>query len=438
MLSAFRNMLRIPELRRRLFFTAALLAVFRFGCHVPTPGIDAGALSQFFDQAKTGSLLPLADLFAGGALSNAAIFALGIMPYISASIILQLLTAVVPSLERIAKEGESGRRKIQQYTRFLTVPICLFQSVGIAKLLQNPDTFGGVVLLEDGWGPRLIVMVTLSAGTMFVMWLGEQITERGIGNGISLIICANIVSRMPTALFRAVELLKVGQLKPGLLLVLMVLTAMMTAAVVMLTQAQRRIPVQHAKRIVGRRMVAPQSSYIPLRVNQAGMIPVIFASSILSFPMTFQFFSPGLTEKIDYWFKMGGPLYNTLYFVLIVFFCYFYTAITFNPADIADNMKKYGSFVPGIRPGRPTADYFYRVMNRITLVGAVGLALIAIMPMAVWKILDIDYLVASFCGGTGTIIVVGVVLDTVRQIESHLLMRHYDGFMRHGRVRGRR
>ncbi len=437
MLSSLRNIIRIPELRRRLLFTASLLAVFRFGCHVPTPGIDASALAQFFDAARPGSLFGLADMFAGGALSRAAIFALGIMPYISASIILQLLTAVVPALERLAKEGESGRRKIQLYTRYLTVPICLFQSLAIAKLLENPESFGAAIVMHPGWSFRLTVMITLTAGTVFVMWLGEQITERGIGNGISLIIMANIISRMPMAVEQVVSLLGRG-LSVMTFMLLVMLTVLMTAGVVMLTQAQRRIPVQHAKRIVGRRMVSPQSSYIPLRVNSAGMIPVIFASSILGFPMMLQFLSPEATSWIEAWLGYGKPLYNTLFVILIVFFSYFYTAITFNPTDIADNMKKYGSFMPGIRPGKPTADYFYRIMNRITLVGSLSLAFIAITPIAVAKWLGVPFGIASFCGGTGTIIVVGVVLDTVRQIESHLLMRHYDGFMKRGKIRGRR
>ena len=438
MLTAFRNAFRIPELRRRVLFTAGLLIVFRLGCHIPTPGIDGQALSEFFKRAE-GTLFGLADLFAGGALSQAAIFGLGIMPYISASIIFQLLTAVVPSLERLAKEGEAGRKKIQQYTRYSTVVICLFQAFMISRWLENPEAFGAVIVTNPGWEFRIMAVITLTAGTIFVMWLGEQITDHGIGNGISLIITANIISRMPNAFLRAVELLQLGTLKPFVILFLLIVAVSMTAGVVILTQAQRRIPVQHAKRIVGRKVYSQQSSYIPLRINHAGMIPVIFAAAILMFPMTItQFSNNEVLKGIGALLGEGTWLYNTLYVTLIIFFCYFYTAITFNPVTIADNMKKYGSFIPGIRPGKPTSEYFYRVMNRITLAGAMGLAFVAIFPIVISRGLRVDRLVASFCGGTGTIIVVGVVLDTVRQIESQLLMRHYDGFMKKVKLRGRR
>ena len=439
MLSAFKNVLRIHELRRRLLFTVGLLVVFRLGCHVPTPGIDGEALSQFFEQAK-GTLFGLADLFTGGALRQLAVFGLGIMPYISASIIFQLLTAVVPALEQLAKEGEAGRRKIQQYTRYSTVLICIFQAFMISKWLENPDSFGGaVIVLSPGWHFRIMTIITLTAGTIFVMWLGEQITDHGIGNGISLIITANIISRMPVAFLKALELLRLGQIKPFMAIFLGAVAVVMTAGVVILTQAQRRIPVQHAKRIVGRKVYSQQSSYIPLRVNHAGMIPVIFAASILMFPATLtQFSNSEFLQNIGALLNPGTFLYNALYVILIVGFCYFYTAMTFNPVTIADNMKKYGSFIPGIRPGKSTSDYFYRIMNRITIAGAIGLAFIAIIPTLISSGFRIDPLVASFCGGTGTIIVVGVVLDTVRQVESQLLMRHYDGFMKKGKIRGRR
>ncbi len=437
MLGAFRNILKIPELRKRVLFTAGLLTVFRFGCHIPTPGIDGQALARFFEQAK-GTLFGLADLFAGGALSQAAIFGLGVMPYISASIIFQLLTAVVPSLERLAKEGEAGRKKIQQYTRYSTVLIAMLQGFMISRWLENPEAFGAVIVPNPGWQFRIMAVVTLTTGTIFVMWLGEQITDHGIGNGISLIITANIISRMPVAFLRAVEMLRLGQLKPFMALFLGIVAVAMTAGVVILTQAQRRIPVQHAKKVVGRKVYSQQSSYIPLRINQAGMIPVIFAASILMFPGTLtQFSNNEILKSIGAYLSPGSWMYNVLYVVLIIFFCYFYTAITFNPVNIADNMKKFGSFIPGVRPGRSTSDYFYRVMNRITLAGAVGLAFVAIVPTMISGGFKIDYLVASFCGGTGTIIVVGVVLDTVRQIESQLLMRHYDGFMKKVKMRGR-
>ena len=438
MFAAFRNILKVPELRRRVLFTTGLLAVFRLGCHIPTPGIDGQALAKFFEQAK-GTLFGLADLFAGGALSNAAIFGLGIMPYISASIIFQLLTAVIPSLERLAKEGDAGRKKIQQYTRYATIVIAMIQGFMISRWLENPEAFNAVIVPNPGWQFRMMATLTLTTGTIFVMWLGEQISDHGIGNGISLIITANIISRMPFAFLRACEMLRNAEIKPFVILFLLVLTVAMTAAVVVLTQAQRRIPVQHARRIVGRKVYSQQSSYIPLRVNHAGMIPVIFASSILMFPETLKRFSNSeILQTIGAWLSWGTPLYSMLYVVLIIFFCYFYTAITFNPVTIADNMKKFGSFIPGVRPGKATSDYFYRIMNRITLAGAIGLAFVAIFPMMVSKGLRIDYLVASFCGGTGTIIVVGVVLDTMKQVESQLLMRHYDGFMKKVKLRGRR
>ncbi len=439
MLAPFRNIFKIPELKRRILITAGILVVFRFGCFIPTPGIDGAALSAFFEEAA-GTLFGLADLFAGGALSQAAVFGLGVMPYISASIIFQLLTAVVPALEKLSKEGEAGRKKIQMYTRYATVGIALIQSLMIARWLENPEQFGGLVIVpEPGWSFRLVAALTLTTGTIFVMWLGEQITDRGIGNGISILITVGIISRMPMAFFRAVELLRVGQISPFLMVFLVGMAVVMTAGVVLLTQAQRRIPVQHAKKIVGRKVYSQQSSYIPLRVNHAGMIPVIFASAILMFPATLtQFSGSDILMTVGAYLEPGSWVYNMLFVALIIFFCYFYTAITFNPVNIADNMKKFGSFIPGIRPGKPTADYFYRIMNRITLAGACGLAFVAIVPTVVSGGFNVDYLVGSFVGGTGTIITVGVMLDTVKQIESQLLMRHYDGFMKRGKIRGRR
>ena len=442
MLSAFRNAFRIPDLRKRIIFTAALLIVFRIGCYVPIPGINGAALAAWFEKMRE-TLFGLADMFAGGALSQGAIFGLGIMPYITASIIMQLLTAVVPSLEKLAKEGESGRKKINQYTRYGTVVICIMQSLMICRGFLETQTIsiGGMdipIVPNPGWSFRLLAMISLTAGTIFVMWLGEQITERGIGNGISLIITINIISRIPTAILRGIYQLQAGTLRHYVAFILIVLTVLMTAAVVILTQAQRRIPVQHAKRIVGRRVYSQQSTYIPLRLNQAGMIPIIFAMAILQFvPFLGKIPNEFVVTVIE--FFTTTAVHTTIYAILIIFFCYFYTAITFNPADIADNMKKYGSFIPGIRPGKSTADYFYHVMNRITLVGAAGLAFIAIMPTIVSVRLGVrDTLLTSFCGGAGLIIIVGVVLDTMKQIESHLLMRHYDGFMKSGRIKSRR
>ncbi len=439
MLSAFRNAFRIPDLRKRIIFSALLLIVFRIGCYIPTPGIDGAVLAAWFDKMR-GTLFGLANMFAGGALGRGAIFGLGIMPYITASIIMQLLTAVVPFLEKLSKEGEAGRKKLTQYTRYGTLVICIIQSLMICRAFLEPMKLDGVPIVPNpGWSFRLTAMITLTAGTIFIMWLGEQITERGIGNGISLIIAVNIISQIPTAILQAIILLKDGMLRHHVAFILVVLTVLMTAAVVILTQAQRRVPVQHAKRIVGRRVYSQQATYIPLRLNQAGMIPIIFAMALLGFlPFLKQFNNEVISSVGD--FLTGTLVWHTLYVILIIFFCYFYTAITFNPADIADNMKKYGSFIPGIRPGKPTADYFYHVMNRIALAGAAGLAFIAIMPTMVSIRLGLGQgsLLTSFCGGAGLIIIVGVVLDTVKQIESHLLMRHYNGFMKKGRIKARR
>ncbi len=438
MLSAFRNIFRIPDLRKRIIFTAGLLIVYRLGVHIPTPGIDKVALTIFF-QKMQGTLFGLADMFAGGALRNASIFALGVMPYITASIIIQLLTSVVPFLEKLAREGEAGRKKITQYTRYGTVLISIIQALMISRGLETLQEGGRMVVTHPGWSFRLMAIVTLTAGTIFIMWLGEQITERGIGNGISLIITLNIISRIPLVILQAVRMLHDRMLRPEVAFVLLILTVLMTAAVVILTQAQRRIPIQHARRIVGRKVYSQQATYIPLRLNQAGMIPIIFAVSIIQFPL-FLRQSPNEYLRAMANFFSGSIVYNTLYVILIIFFTYFYTAITFHPPELADNMKKYGSFIPGIRPGKPTADYFYHIMNRITLVGALGLAFIAIMPTVISLRLGlgIGSLLTSFAGGAGLIIIVGVILDTVKQIESHLLMRHYDGFMKKGRIRGRR
>lgn len=442
MISAFRNIFRIGELRSRILFTLGLLIVYRLGTYVPTPGVDAKELSIFFreiTQDVGGNLFGLMNMFSGGALSQCTIFALGIMPYISASIILQLLTAVVPSLERLAKEGEAGRRKINQYTRYGTVLLCLFQAGMITRILEDPRNFQGrIIIPSPGWTTRLMIMITITAGTVFIMWLGEQITENGIGNGISLIITAGIISRLPSAGYEVYELLRTGNLRPYAVGGMAVLMALVVAAVVMVTEGQRRIPIQRPKQIRGRKIYLAQSTYIPLRVNQAGVIPIIFASSILLFPATVAGF-----VHID-WLKSamgalrpGAALYTGLEVVLIIFFCYFYTAITFNPIDLADNMKKSGAFVPGIRPGKPTAEFFEKTMNRITLPGAIFLAAIAVTPSMIAGYMNVSYTISQFFGGTGLLIIVGVMLETMRQIESHLVMRHYDGFMRKGRIRGR-
>lgn len=444
MIAAFKNMFRIGELRSRILLTLGLLIVYRLGAWVPTPGIDAKALGIFFDelqrsQGTGGNLFGLMNMFSGGALSNCTIFALGIMPYISASIILQLLTAVVPSLERMAKEGETGRRKINQYTRYGTVLLCLFQAAMISRFLENPASFGGrLIIPHPGWATRLMIMITITAGTIFIMWLGEQITENGIGNGISLIITAGIISRMPNAAYEVYELMRTGTIRPFAVVMMAVLAALVVAAVVLVTEGQRRIPIQRPKQIRGRKIYSAQSTYIPLRVNQAGVIPIIFASSILLFPATVgSFVQTEWLRSAMAALSPGGLMYTLLEVLLIIFFCYFYTAITFNPIDLADNMKKSGAFVPGIRPGKPTAEFFERVMNRITLPGAFFLAAIAVLPSIIAGYMNVSYTISQFFGGTGLLIIVGVMLDTMRQVESHLVMRHYEGFMRKGRIRGR-
>jgi preprotein translocase subunit SecY len=438
MFSAFRNAFRIPDLRKRLIFTLGLVVVYRLGTTIPTPGVDGRALSEFLRQAA-GTLFGLIDLFSGGALNQMSVFALGIMPYISASIILQLLTAVVPALEKLAKEGELGRRKINQYTRYGTVFLSLIQSAGISAWLSNPENFqGSVIVPNPGWQFQVMTMLTLTTGTIFIMWLGEQISERGIGNGISLIIMISITSRLPSAIAQTMYLVQNKTLKPITLIFLLVMGIAVIAGVVVLTQAQRKIPVQYAKRIIGRRIYGGQSSYIPLRVNQAGVIPIIFASSILLFPATLvRFMHFGFMQALSDSLSPGAWLHELLYIILIVFFSYFYTAIIFNPIDIADNMKKYGGFIPGIRPGKPTAEFFDFVMTRITLPGALALAFIAVLPNLINGGLRLPYLVASFFGGTGLLIIVGVALDTVKQIESQLLMRHYEGFMKKGKIKAR-
>ncbi len=449
MLSAFTNTFKIPELRKRIFFTLALLVVYRVGCYIPTPGINSQALREIFAQlaqARGGNIFSMMDIFSGGAISNATIFALGIMPYISASIIMQLLTAVIPFLEKLSKEGEVGRKKINQYTRYATVGLGIFQGYMISVGLQNPGSiFGGLAqnaqIAPPGLAFRLLTMMTLTAGTVFIMWLGEQIDERGIGNGISLVITVSIISRAPAAMIDAWNVFSPldpeKQTQPlGLLLVMLVLFVGVVAAVILITQGQRQIPVQYAKRIVGRKMYGGQRTYIPLRVNQAGVIPIIFASALLMFPGTLGGFIPSL-QWLSNLLAPGSMLYTLIYVLCIVFFCYFYTAITFNPVDVADNMRKYGGFIPGIRPGKNTAEYLDRVMTRITLSGAIFLAAIAILPNLISGRFQLPFNITQFFGGTSLLILVGVMLDTMRQVESHLLMRHYDGFMKKGKLKGR-
>jgi preprotein translocase subunit SecY len=433
---SIKSIFRIPELKRRILFTMGLLIVYRLGSHVPTPGIDGEALRGFFDQNR-GTLFGLYDMFVGGALSQASVFSLGIMPYISASIILQLFGAVIPYFEKLQKEGEEGRRKITQYTRYGTVLLSFIQGYGIALYLESTVSPSGVpVVPVAGWGFRLLTILTLTTGTIFVMWLGEQITERGIGNGISLIIFIGIVADYPGYVLNSIRALRTGEMAPFLLGVVVIVMVFVIAAVVLITQGQRRIPVQYAKRIVGRKVYGGQSTHIPLRVNTAGVIPIIFAQSIIMFPATLATYFRGnqFMEGLSAMLTSGAPLHTVLYVTAIVFFSYFYTAIVFNPADLADNMKKYGGFVPGIRPGKRTAEYIDRILTRITLPGGLFLAAIAILPTFMIRQLNVPF----YFGGTGLLIVVGVALDTLQQIESHLLMRHYEGFMKTGKIRARR
>lgn len=435
MFDKVQSIFKIPELRRRILFTLALLIVFRIGAYVPVPGIDAGALGDALARTK-GTLLGLYDMFAGGAFSRATIFALGIMPYISASIIMQLLTAVIPYFEKLQKEGEEGRKKITQYTRYGTVVLAIVQAYGISIFLENmPVATATPIVPSPGIAFRLLTMVTLTAGTVFLMWLGEQISDKGIGNGISLIIFTGIIARYPNDFIRTFESLRIGSLKLFTLIFLMALMVMIVAGVIVMTQGMRKIPVQYAKRVIGRRIYGGQSTHIPLRVNTAGVIPIIFAQAILMFPSSIATFfgKIGFMETFSSYMSPDSVIYNVLYGIIIIFFAYFYTAIVFNPRDLADNMQKYGGFIPGIRPGKRTAEYIDRVLTRVTLPGAMFLAFIAILP----SIFIYKFQAPFYFGGTGLLIVVGVALDTLQQIESHLIMRHYEGFLKKGKLRGR-
>jgi preprotein translocase subunit SecY len=432
----FGNIFKIPELKKRILYTFALLIVYRIGVHVPTPGIDAVALASFFARAK-GTLLGLFDMFSGGALERLSVFALGIMPYISASIILQLLTVVIPHLERLSKEGEQGRKKITQYTRYGTVLLSIIQGFGISIGLEQMSSPGGApVVLHPGWEFRLMTVITLTAGTAFIMWLGEQITERGIGNGISLIIFAGIVARLPIAIANTFRLLSTGEMGVFLIIIMVVFMIAVVGFIIFIEQGQRRIPVQYAKRVVGRKMYGGQSTHLPLKINTSGVIPPIFASSIMMFPATIgSFIAVVWIQNIVSAITPGSVIYEALFVGLIFFFCYFYTAITFNPDDVAENMKKYGGYIPGIRPGKRTADYIDRVLTRITLGGAIYVSAVCVLP----SILISKFNVPFYFGGTALLIVVGVAIDTVSQIESHMLTRHYEGFLKKSgdRVKGR-
>jgi preprotein translocase subunit SecY len=434
MINTFQNIFKIPELRKRILFTLGILVVYRIGSHIPTPGVDAQALGEYFRQAG-GSLLGLYDMFAGGAFAKATIFSLGIMPYISASIIMQLLGTVVPYFQKLQKEGEEGRRKITQYTRYGTVLISAVQALATSLFLESINIGGRYAVTSPGMGFRLLTMLTFTSGTIFIMWLGEQITDKGIGNGISLIIFIGIIARFPNAIIEEIQNLLGGRRTIFTEVFLIALMLAVVAATVLVTRAQRKIPVQYAKRVVGRKMYGGQSTHIPLSVNAAGIIPIIFAQSIMFAPSTLASFFPNseFMHMVTSWFNAGTILYSVVYGLLIIFFAYFYTAIVFNPVDLADNMRKYGGFIPGIRPGKRTSEYIDRILTRITLPGAIFFAIIAIIPYFLMKKANVSF----YFGGTSILIVVGVALDTLQQIESHLIMRHYEGFMKKGRIKGR-
>jgi preprotein translocase subunit SecY len=456
---SFANIFSVPDLRKRVIFTFLLLAVYRLGSHIPTPGVDPAAINAFF-KSSAGSLFGFLDIFSGGALRRLSVFALGIMPYISASIILQLLTVVWPYLEKLSKEGEMGRKKITQYTRYGTVLLSFIQATGIALWLEKQIAPGGARLVpHPGWGFRLMTILTLTTGTIFIMWLGEQITERGIGNGISLIIFAGIVVGLPSAIFGLIEQIRTGNINILTVIGVLVFMCGIIALIVFVERAQRRIPVQYAKRVVGRRVYGGQNTYLPLRVNTGGVIPIIFAISIIQLPSYLAtLIGADWTQKVATSLGQGQPLYVLLYALGILFFCYFYTSIVFNPTDTADNMRKYGGFIPGIRPGKKTADYIDTVLSRLTIIGAVYLTFVALLPDFLargfrfaslpWIGPQLETLLPRFFsegfgfnfyfGGTSLLIVVGVAMDTVQQVESKLVEHHYTGFLKKSRIRGRR
>jgi preprotein translocase subunit SecY len=462
-LSSIQNIFSIPDLRKRVLFMLGLLAVYRVGAFIPTPGINHDALEQLF-QSQRGTIFGFLDVFTGGSLRRFSIFALGIMPYITASIILQLAAVVVPFLEKLSKEGELGRKKITQYTRYLTVALTLFQGFMTAIALERSGAGGGAqIVAQPGWGFRFMVMITLTTGTAFIMWIGEQITERGIGNGISLIIFAGIVVGLPSAVTFIVQQVKTRAWSVFTPVILLIVMAFVVAAVVFVERGQRKIPVQYAKRVVGRKVYGGQATHLPLRVNSGGVIPVIFAASIVSIPSTLgTVFRYDFMKSLASQLGQGMPLYNILYIVGIIFFCFFYVSIIFNPMEVADNIRKYGGYIPGIRPGHRTAEYIDRILSRLTLAGAIYLVLICLLPeflITGFKVQPIPWIgpklddwlnalnmswfttglgVPFYFGGTSLLIVVGVAMDTIQQIESQLIMRHYDGFLKKGRIRGRR
>ncbi len=432
----YQNILKFPELKKKLLITLGLLFIYRIGIHIPTPGVDTVALASFFDSVK-GTLFAMFNMFSGGALERLSVFALGIMPYISASIILQLMTVVVPHLEQLSKEGSAGRKKITQYTRYGTVVLSIIQGFGISIGLESMTSPGGApIVMNPGWSFRVMTVITLTAGTAFIMWLGEQITERGIGNGISLIIFAGIVARMPIAIGNTFRLVSTGEMSVFFIIILMVLMVAVIGFIIYMEQAQRRIPVQYAKRVVGRKMYGGQTSHLPLKINTAGVIPPIFASSIIMFPATIaNFIDLPIMKSVAAAISPGTIIYSLIYVGFIIFFCFFYTAVTFNPDDVAENMKKNGGYIPGIRPGKRTSEYIDKVLSRITMGGAIYVSSVCVLPTMLMTKFNVPF----YFGGTALLIVVGVSIDTISQIESHLITRNYEGFLgKTGRVKSRK
>jgi preprotein translocase subunit SecY len=436
MAGALQSVANIPELRKRITFTLLMLAVYRAGVQIPTPGINGEALASFFEK-NASTLFGMFNMFSGGALENFSIFALGIMPYISASIIFQLLTVVVPQLEALSKEGEAGRRKITQYTRYATVGLSLIQGLMISTGLEGMVAPVGseMIVIEPGWPFRLMTMLTLTSGTAFIMWLGEQMTERGIGNGISMIIFAGIVARMPAAIVNTFKMITSGEITVIFLPILLAMMGAVIAVIIFFETSQRRIPIQYAKRMIGRQMYGGQRSHLPLKINISGVIPPIFASSIMMFPATIGgFIKIDWVQEVTSKLAWGSPLHTLLYVALIVFFCFFYTAVTFNPIDVSENLKKHGGFVPGVRPGKKTAEFIDKIITRLTVIGAIYVSLVCVLPTVLINKLNVPF----YFGGTALLIVVGVALDTLSQIESHSISRNYDGFLKTGRIKGRR
>ena len=435
MISAIQNIFRIPDLKKRVLYTMGMLAVYRVGCHIPTPGIDSQALAHFFAQAR-GTLLGMFDMFSGGALEKLTVFALGIMPYISASIIFQLLTVVIPAIEKLSKEGESGRKKITQYTRYGTIVLSVVQALGISIGLESmTGAAGELVVPNPGWGFRIMTVITLTAGTAFIMWMGEQMSEKGVGNGISLIIFAGIVARIPVAIMNSFRLMKTGEISLFILLLIVAFMLLVVAAIVFVERGQRRLPIHYAKRVVGLKTYGTQTSHLPLKVNMAGVIPPIFASSIIMFPATIaNFIDVPMVKSIAQSFQPGNLVYELFYVAFIVFFCYFYTAVTFNPTDVAENIKKHGGYIPGIRPGKETSDYLDKVLTKLTFAGAIYISIVCVLP----SLMVSQFQLPFYFGGTALLIAVGVGMDTMAQIESHLITRNYEGFMKGIRLRGRR